>query len=53
MLRRYLGEDKEAWDDRFQQYLRGDQGSVWLRLSAKRPKLIDLSFVPSGFQVDI
>lgn len=52
MLRRYLGDDTDAWDDRFQAYLRGESGSVWLRLSASGPTLIDLSFVPSRSSAD-
>ena len=47
MLRRYLGDDEESWEDRFQRYLRGEPGTVWLRLSVERPRLVDLSFVPS------
>lgn len=49
MLRRYLGDDTESWEDRFQRYIRGEQGSAWLRISVERPRLVDLSFVPSGF----
>jgi hypothetical protein len=48
MLRRYLGDDTGAWDDRFQRYIEGEPGSVWLRLAAKKPKVVDLSFAPSG-----
>ena len=48
MLRRYLGDDVGAWDSRFQDYLRGDVGSVWLHVPCPIPRLVDLSFRPSG-----
>ncbi len=47
LLRRYLGDDVSAWDNRFQRYIHLEQGCMWLRLPAKAPKLTDLSFVPS------
>ena len=47
MLRRYIGDDAGLWDDRFQRYMRGEDGSVWLRLSVERPRLVDLSYEPS------
>jgi hypothetical protein len=52
MLRRYLGDDEGVWDDRFRRYMRGDDGSVWLRLSVERPRLLDLSYVPSSLLGD-
>jgi hypothetical protein len=47
MLRRYLGDNVESWEKRFQAYVSGEHDSVWLRLPAPVPKLVDLSFVPS------
>jgi nitroimidazol reductase NimA-like FMN-containing flavoprotein (pyridoxamine 5'-phosphate oxidase superfamily) len=48
MLRKYLGDDTGAWDHRFQRYLEGESGSVWLRVTTAQPKLVDLSYAPSG-----
>ncbi|HXW33589.1 MAG TPA: pyridoxamine 5'-phosphate oxidase family protein [Acidimicrobiales bacterium] len=47
LLRRYLGDDANGWDDRFRAYMRGGPGCVWIRLEAQEPRLNDLSFVPS------
>jgi hypothetical protein len=47
LLRRYLGDEIGGWEDRFQRYMGGEPGSLWIRIEAQLPRLVDLSFVPS------
>lgn len=46
-LRRYLGDDEDAWDPRFRAYLHSDPaeaGTVWVRLAPRWLVARDLSY---------